>query len=230
MLNELREIVRKHKAAGIRCLTVEWPDDLAPADVEKVRRLRMAVGLCAFCGMHPRRQFCRFDPKRRDEDALPLAPKTPAQMRRAASKARYVASPKGRAAAARYAASEKGRARSVRYNRSAKGRRRAIAHNRTAKGRARTLRFEATQHRRWYKAMAYVFGSPYRDREIAAVVAENRNLPWNFKDRKFKRVPTLCPHCVAQGRKNLLPMGSRLIPIHRAPVVAVSGRAPQVSA
>jgi hypothetical protein len=132
VLNELREIVRKHKA-GIRRLTLEWPDpaDLEDTDLEQVLRLRQALGLCSYCGTHPARQFCRFDPKRRDDNALPLDPKTPAQMRRAASNAAYAASPKGRAAAAKYAASEKGRARHSRYNRSESGRRRAIKHNRT---------------------------------------------------------------------------------------------------
>jgi hypothetical protein len=148
------------------------------------------------------------------------APAPPVDVRREASKARYEASPKGRAAAARYAASEKGRARAARYNRSEKGRARSISHNRTAKGRARRARFEATQHRREYKALAYVFGSPYRDLMLTAVLSMNRALPsWGAEaltGLQFKRVPTRCPHCVAQGRKNLLPMGSRLIPIHRA--------------
>ncbi len=225
---ELREIVRKHKA-GIKRLTVEYPLDLplAPEDVEQVRRFRRALGLCALCGMHPARQFCRFDPKRRDEDALPLAPKTAAQMRRAASKARYAASPKGRAVGARYAASAKGRARSASYNRSEGGRRRAIKHNRTARGRARTLRFEATPHRREYKALSYLFGTPYRDLDVAAVLSVNRALPsWgpeHLKTLKFKSIKTRCAHCVAQGKKNLLPMGTRLIPIKRREAESYEG-------
>jgi len=215
----LREIVRKHKA-GIRRLTVEWPDDLTPADVEQVRHLRLALGLCSYCGTHPSRQFCRFDPKRRDDDALPLAPKTTAQMRRAASKARYAASPKGRATAARYAASEKGRARHSRYNRSEQGRARSIAHNRTPKGRARRARFEATPHRREYKALS-IFGSPYRDLDVTAVLA-GAGPAWGeeaLNGLKFKKIPTRCPHCTRVGRKNPA-MSSRLIPIHRALVGA----------
>jgi hypothetical protein len=212
--NELREIVRKHKA-GIRRLTVEWPVDPAPADVEQVRRLRQALGLCSYCGTHPSRQFCRFDPKRRDEDALPLTPKTPAQMWRAASKARYEASLKGRAAAARYAASAKGRARSARYNRSERGARRAIAYNRTPKGRARSEQFERTAHRRQYKALSYLFGSPYKDLEVTAVLAENRNQPLITQGRRFKTISVKCMCFKCRWRKSKATAGRR-IPIHPA--------------
>jgi hypothetical protein len=108
-------------------------------------------------------------------------------------------------------------ARDARYNRSASGRVRSIRHNRTAKGRARSARFEATSRRREYKALAYIYGTPYRDLTVTAVRAVNRNQPsWGaeaLKGLKFKRVPTRCANCVAQGRRNLLPMGSRLIPI-----------------
>ncbi len=232
MLNELREIVRKHKA-GIRRLTLEWPRDLDYADAERadrmMHRLRLALGLCALCGRHPARQFCRFDPKRRDENALPLAPRTPAQVRRAASKAAYAVSPKGRAAAAKYAASEKGRARHSRYNRSPEGRARAIRHNRTPKGRARTLRFEATPHRHQYKALS-LFGSPYKDPEVTAGLAVNRP-SWALNGLKFKRISVRCPHCTKLGRKNPS-MSSRLIPICGALVgngAASTGRK-QVSA
>lgn len=228
--SEFGEIVRKHKA-GIRRLTVEWPDYLAPADVEQVRHLRRALGLCSYCGTHPARQFCRWDPKRRDENALPLAPKTPAQMRRAASKERYEASPKGRAAAAKYAASEKGRARHSRYNRSPEGRARAIAHNRTAKGRARTLRFEATQHRREYKALS-IFGTPYRDMDVTETLTWG-GPAWGekgpFDGLKFKRISARCPHCTRLGRKRPS-MSSRLIPIRRALSATAPAGREQVSA
>ncbi len=211
----VRELVRKHKA-GIRRLTVEWPDYLAPADVAQVRHLRRALGLCSCCGTHPSRQFCRFDPTRRDEDALPLAPKTTAQLRRLEAKRRYNTSAKGRAADAKYARSEKGRARSASYSRSESGRRRAIAYNHTQKGRARSERLERTSHRRGYKAISYIFGTPYRDPEVTAVLAVNRALPsWGaeaLKGLKFKRVPTRCPHCVFYGRKEPS-MSIRLIPI-----------------
>ena len=227
MLNELREIVRKNKA-GIRRLTVEYPDDLAPEDVERVRHLRRALGLCAYCGTHPSRQFCWFDPKRRDKDALPLASKTAAQMRRAASKALYAASPKGRAAAAKYAASEKGRARSASYNRSDLGARRAIAYNRTTKGRARSERFERTAHRRDYKALSY-FGSPYKDPEVTAALAVNRNKPLITQGLQFKTISVRCTCWKCRGRRLSNANSSRRIPIDRvlsatAPLRALLGR------
>jgi hypothetical protein len=209
---EFRKILRKYKA-GIRRLTVEWPDDLAPADVAQVRHLRRALGLCSYCGTHPSRQFCRFDPTRSDEDALPLAHKTPAQLRQLESNRSYNTSAKGRSASARYAASEKGRARSARYNRSDRGARRAIAYNRTQKGRARSERFERTSHRRQYKALSYIFGTPYRDLEVTAILAENRNQPNITEGRLFRTITVRCPCWKCKGRRDKVPMGHRCIPI-----------------
>ncbi len=151
-------------------------------------------------------------------------------MRRAASKARYAASPKGRAAAARYAASEKGRARHSRYNRSEQGRARSIAHNRTPKGRARSARFEATPHRREYKALS-IFGSPYRDLDVTAVLA-GAGPAWGeeaLNGLKFKRISVRCACFKCRGRKNKA-MSGRLIPIRRAMVAMPARREQQVPA
>jgi len=148
------------------------------------------------------------------------------EMRRAANKARYAASTKGRATAARYAASAKGRARSARYNRSERGARRAIAYNRTTKGRARSERFERTEHRRQYKALGYIFGSPYKDLDVTAVLVENRNQPLfrNTQGLRFRTISVRCMCFKCRWRK-AKGTSTRRIPIHRAMVsVAPSGR------
>ena len=132
--------------------------------------------------------------------ALAVAP--PVERRRAASKARYAASPKGRATAARYEASAKGRARSARYNRSDRGARRAIVYNRTTKGRARSERFERTAHRRQYKALSYLFGSPYKDLEVTAVLAENRNQPLITQGLRFTTISVKCMCFKCRWRKS----------------------------
>lgn len=60
--------------------------------------------------------------------------------------------------------------------------------------------------------MSYIFGTPYRDPDIAAVVAFNRSMPSALNGLKFKRISVRCPHCTNLGRKNPS-MSSRLIPI-----------------
>jgi hypothetical protein len=161
--------------------------------------------------------------------ALAAAP--PVEMRRAASKARYASSPKGRATAARYAASAKGRARSARYNRSDRGARRAIAYNRTTKGRARSERFERTAHRRQYKALGYIFGTPYRDLDVTAVLAVNRNMPLITKGLQFKTISVRCTCWKCRGRRLSNANSSRRIPIDCVmSATAPAGRAQSVSA
>ena len=140
------------------------------------------------------------------------------------SKRRYNTSAKGRSASARYAASEKGRASSARYNRSDRGARRAIAYNRTQKGRARSERFERTSHRRQYKALSYIFGTPYRDLEVTAVLAANRNQPNITEGHLFLTIPVRCSCWKCKGRRAKAPMATRRIPIHRTMAGTASGR------
>jgi hypothetical protein len=153
------------------------------------------------------------------------------EMRRAASKARYAASTKGRATAARYEASAKGRERSARYNRSERGARRAIAYNRTTKGRARSERFERTEHRRQYKALAYIFGTPYRDLDVTAVLAVNQNMSLITKGLQFKTISVRCTCWKCRGRRLTNANSSRRIPIERVmSATAPAGRAQSVNA
>jgi len=123
-------------------------------------------------------------------------------------------------------ASAKGHARSARYNRSDRGALRAIAYNRTAKGSAHSERFERTAHRRHYKALSYIFGTPYRDPDVTAILAENRNQPFNTKGLEIREISVRCTCFKCRGRRLSNANSSRRIPIHRAPsATAPAGRA-----